>query len=469
MARTFLRSVVLACTGLVIGAGFVAGPPGRGGFAHAGDAADGERWRRGLASADAGERVRTLRDLAAAPTADLAAAGDLVGPLREILRRRDGAERALVAGVVLRCPGEEALETWARLLDPAREDDDRVHAAAVEAVDARATDPALARRLVEVVRDPKASAEARALALEALGGVAGPGADLLLRDARPGATWVEEACRALGLARRGGAGVVAPLIALLGHEAPAVRVHAWEGLVRVTRHDEPPDPAAWERWWLGQGGKVPAPAVRRVDGAPVAGDPADDPYAAPTRSFVPTYYGIPVRGKTWGVNVVFCLDVSASMSEHGIEPARKHLKDALLALTTQDHFDVVGFNENVLPWAGRPVRGHPVPQARAVAWLDAIVPRSFTNLYDAVETAFEYAGRGRHPSDAPIRLDAVFVLSDGAPNRGRYHLPSQVVDGIAALSQKSVPVHTIGAGEQVMALLRRIAEATGGTCTEATD
>ncbi|MBL9089080.1 MAG: VWA domain-containing protein, partial [Planctomycetia bacterium] len=443
----------------------------RGAVARADDAgrAAGERWRRGLASADAGERVRTLRDLGAASKADVAAAGDLLGPLREILRRRDGAERALVASVVLRCPGDDALEAWARLLDPAREDDDRVHAAAVAAVDARAADPAVARRLVEVVRDPKAAPEARALALEALGGVEGPVADLLLRDARPGATWVEEACRALGLGRRGGAGVVAPLIALLGHDAAAVRVHAWEALVRVTRHDEPPDRAAWERWWRGQGGKLPAPAARRVEGAPVAGDAADAAYAAPTRSFVPTYYGIPLRGKTWGVNVVFCLDVSASMSEHGIEPARKHLKDALLALTTQDRFDVIGFNENVLPWAGRPVRGHPVPQARAVAWLDAIVPRSFTNLYDAVEAAFEYAGRGRHPSDAPIRLDAVFVLSDGAPNRGRYHLPSQLVDGIAALSQKSVPVHTIGAGEQVMALLRRIAEATGGTCTEATD
>jgi hypothetical protein len=474
VARTLPRSVLRACAGLAVLVGPLAAPfdarrDASVARADDGGRASGERWRRGLASADAGERVRTLREIGAASGADLAAAGDVVGPCREILRRRDGAERALVAGVLLRLPGEEPLDLWARLLDPEREDDDRVHAAALDGVAARASDPTLARRLVEVVRDPKASPAAKGLALEALGGVEGPVADLLLRDARPGATWVEEACRALGLARRGGAAVVAPLIALLDHDAAAVRVHAWEGLVRVTRRDEPPDRAAWERWWRGQGGRLPAPAARRRDGAPVAGDPADDPYAAPTRSFVPTYYGIPVRGKTWGVNVVFCLDVSASMSEHGIEPARRHLKDALLALTTQDRFDVVGFNENVLPWAGRPVRAHPVPQARVVAWLDAIVPRSFTNLYDAVEAAFEYAGRGRRPSDAPIRLDAVFVLSDGAPNRGRYHLPTQVVDGIAALSLKTVPVHTVGAGEQVMALLRQIAAATGGTCVEATD
>jgi len=454
--RTFLATVFLAVVARGGGPGIAgADEPGR---------ALGERVRRGLASGDATERTRSLRELADLPLKDLAEAGDLVAPCREILRRRDGAERAGVARVLLRLPGDGPLELWARLLDPEREDDDRVYAAAIEAVADRADDAAVARRLLETARDTRASAAARGLALEALGGVVSPAADLLLRNARPGATWVEEACRALGVARRGGVEAVPVLIALLGHEALAVRVHAWEGLVRLTRHDLPPERTAWERWWLGQGRRIPsAPA------APAPGAPAPDPYALPARSFVPTYYGIPVRGKAWGANVVFCLDVSASMSEHGIEPARKHLRDAVLALTTQDRFDVIGFNENVLPWAGRPVRAHPLQQARAVAWLDAIVPKSFTNLYDAVETAFQYGGRGRRPSDAPIRLDAIFVLSDGAPNRGRYHLPAQLVAGIAALSARTVPVHTVGAGEQVMALLRQIAAATGGSCVEATD
>jgi hypothetical protein len=61
----------------------------------------------------------------------------------------------------------------------------------------------------------------------------------------------------------------------------------------------------------------------------------------------------------------------------------------LLALTTQDRFDVVGFNENGLPWAGRPVRGHPgaAGARRRVARRDraALVHQP----YDAVETAFE--------------------------------------------------------------------------------
>lgn len=406
---------------------------------------------RALGGGDAGARRRALDELARWPAADVAAgARALLPALEDVLRRRDGAERAGVARTLLRVPGARAEDLWVRLLRDADAEEDRVLEAAVASAADRGADPGFGRRLVDLARDDEASEATRALALEALGAVEGPVADVRLRTARPGAGWVEEAGRALGLARRGGPDVVARLVPFLAHPHAAVRTHAWEGLVRHTRADLPPDPAAWRR-------------------PPAVAAPPADPYAPPPRGFVPTYYGTPVRGKAWGANAVFCLDVSASMSEHGIEPARRHLKATLLTLTTQDRFDVVAFHEQVVPFAGRPVRAHPVVQARAVAWLDAIVPRSFTNLYDAVETAFSYAGRGRHPADDPVRLDLVFVLSDGAPNRGRYHLPAQVVAGIAALAGGTVPVHTVGAGEQVMPLLRAIAAATGGTCTEAVD
>jgi hypothetical protein len=138
-------------------------------------------------------------------------------------------------------------------------------------------------------------------------------------------------------------------------------------------------------------------------------------------------------------------------------------------LTTSHHFDVIAFHESVRPFAGRLVRAHPVVKARVLAWVDRLETVSYTNLYDAVEEAFGYAGRGRRPAAAPARLDAVFLLSDGAPNRGRYHVASQVVAGIAALSRRQVPVHTIGAGDEVFPLLRAISHATGGTFVDAFD
>jgi len=420
------------------------------------------RARAGLTSPRPEERERGLADLEGLLAREPAACGAALSSLREILRLRSAAERARVARLLLKLPGEEAAETWWRVLDPAKEADDRVLAAAIEAVSDRATDPALARRLLDRGRDPKTEPWRRALVVEAMGGLESPAVPLVLHVARPGADWVEESCRALALGRRGRADGVGPLIELLGHAESPPRIHAWESLVRITRQAFPPTREPWATWWDAQRGRPPAPVP-----PPVAAP--GDLYTSPPPIHVPSYYGVPVRGPGANCGVVFCLDVSASMSEHGIEPARRHLETTIRELSTRTSFDVVAFNENVMPLAGRLARAHPVAKARAIRWLDAIVPKSFTNIYDAVETAFQYAGHGRSPASDPQHLDLVFLLSDGAPNRGRYQMADQLVAGITALSRRRVPVHTIGAGEGVLPLLREISAATGGTFQRAAD
>ena len=419
--------------------------------------------RAGLLAADPAERAKALSGLEALLAHDPAALADMLSPMKEILRLRPGAERARVARLLLRLPGEEAAGVWWNVMDPAKEDDDRVLAAAVEAVSDRASEPALARRLLDAARDPRIDPWRRALAIEALGGIDSPAAPLVLHAARAGADWVEESCRALGLGRRGGADSVRPLLDLLTSAHASPRVHAWESLVRITHRDFPAKPEPWEAWWKEQRGKLPATPAAEPAAA------AGDAYREPEPSHLPRYYGVALRGRGSSCHAVFCLDVSASMSEHGMEPARKHLTETLRECSTHTAFDVVAFNENVMPWAGRLVRAHPVAKARAIAWLDAIVPKSYTNIYDAVETAFQYMGLGRSPAVDPQRLDVVFLLSDGAPNRGRYHVADQVLRAISALSQRRVPIHTIGAGETVLPLLRDIAFATGGTFQEAFD
>ena len=421
------------------------------------------RVRAALVSPEAALRERGFGELEACLARDAAACGGALEALKEVLRLRSGAERARVARLLLKLPGDETAATWWSLLDPLKEDDDRVLGAAIEAVSDRASDPALARRLLDAARDPRLDGWRRALAVEALGGLDSPAAPLVLFNPRPGADWVEESCRALALGRRGRADCIAPLIGLLPHAEAPPRVHAWEMLVQLTHQDLPLERGAWAAWWESQHGRLPA-----VPAAPQAG-PGVDPYRPPAAAHIPRYYGVPVRAKGTSCHVVFCLDMSASMKDHGIGPARRHLADTLREFTTHASFDVVAFNENVLPFAGRLQRAHPITKARAIRWLDAIVPKAYTNIYDAVETAFQYAGLGRTPSLTPERLDLVFLLSDGAPNRGRYHVADQVLAGIAALSDRKVPVHTIGAGETVLPLLHDIAAATGGTFQQALD
>jgi len=182
---------------------------------------------------------------------------------------------------------------------------------------------------------------------------------------------------------------------------------------------------------------------------------------------VPRHYGIPLPRPVEGAHVVFCLDLSQSMYGHALDRARRELVATVKDLTTRHAFEVVAFNEHVTAWAGRLVRAHPVVKARLVAWVEEAEPLSYTNLYDAVETAFGYAGKGRRAAAEPVRVDAVFLLSDGAPNRGRYREPARIVPAVAELAEGRIPVHTIGAGDEAFPLLKAIAEATGGTFVNA--
>jgi hypothetical protein len=421
----------------------------------------GERVVTGLSSSEPARRVAALNDLLAAARAEPALAMRALPPLRDILRLRGPEERAVAVRALPVLQGEDAAALWLKALAQ-DEDDERVLAAAVDGAADRTGDALLVRALVQRSADGKLRPAQRGLALEALGAMGGPGADLRLFLARPGADWVEEACRALALGRRGGAEAVPHLIALLGHADMCPRVHALESLTRLTKKVMGPDKAAWEAWWAAQQGKVVP-----VAGGPGSGPDPDDRYAPPPTAHEPRFYGIPLPKRGAESRVVFCLDVSQSMYGPPLDRSRVELQKTLKECSTAYRFDVIAFNENVIPWAGRFVRAHPVQKVRCIDWFLNLEPTSYTNLYDSLEIAFGYAGRGRRAVAAPERLDAVYLLSDGAPNRGRHLQPDPIVKAVTELSQGEIPIHTIGAGEAAFDLLRRIAGVTHGTFLDA--
>jgi len=387
-----------------------------------------------------------------------------VGPrclprVRDVLRRRGPKERARVMTLLALVSDAAALETWLARFEPEEEPDPRVRHAAVDAARLRVDDQAVARALVRVIRTPTTSVPARALAIEALGHLGDAAPLAVLTQGAPKEPWVVAAGRALALGHRTDDASLGPLVALMEHADLGVRLPAWEGLMRRTAQDLPPDAKAWRTWFE-------AYCARKKEKAkPEASPDGETRYAPAKHVHVPTYYGIPIRRPH--SHVVFCLDVSQSMYGDGIGHARKHLRKTLRDLPSTHHFELVAFNENVMPWAGRLVRAHPVEKYLAIQWLDKLETLTYTNIYDAVETAFQYMGRGRKPADEPVTLDAVFLLSDGAPNRGRHRTDDRVVKHIGLLSQRDVPVHTIGAGEKVFDLLRRIAKETGGRFVDA--
>jgi len=411
----------------------------------------------GLAAPAADERLRALGHLASLLSVEPAVGVKALSRLRALLRLRGHAERARVVALLLRIPAPAARALWLARLDPGVETDARVLGAAVRATREVPQDAALLRLLLAAVREKRASPDRRALLLEALGPLQSPAVDLLLAHPRPSEPWVEACGRARGLSRRPAPRSIPPLLTLLAHANLAVRVSAWEALVHLTVRAFPAQVEPWRAWWAKQDHtRLPARP------APPKAGPR---YAAKPAVRVPHYYGIPIpRPRS---HVVFCLDASQSMYGPGIEQARRELSRAIMDLPTTHAFEIIVFNEKLMPWAGRLVQAHPVQKHLALAYLARVEPTSYTNIYGAVELAFRHAGRGARTLPETVPLDAIFLLSDGEPNRGQYRIPQRVVKHIAEMSRGTIPVHTIGAGEEVFPLLRAIAKATGGRFVDA--
>jgi len=458
----WLRLALIPCglslAGLLLAALGPAGSPIvlRSACAETAAEVEGRAALAGLASSESKARLRALADLERLGRTQPKLVQRALPRLKVILRLRAPTERARAMEVLARVPCPAGRALWIAHLDPAVEAHERVLAAAMAATGTVPRDGALLRALLAVARDRRTSPERRALVLEALGPMESPAVALLLTRPRKAEHWVEACARAIALGRRGGTTEVAPLLELLDHPEFAPRLHAREALVTLTHQVFPASAKPWRAWWAKQAGRLPARP---------AASAAGERYARAGGQHVPHYYGIPIPRK--GSRVVFCIDASQSMYGGGITSARRELRKTLMEFPATHEFEVIVFNERLFPWRRRLVRAHPVQKLLAIRYMESIEPTSYTNLYDSIDMAFGHAGRGSRPRKPAVTLDAIFLLSDGAPNRGRHRAHKRVVKGIKEMSRREIPVHTIGAGEEVFSLLMAIAKATGGEFIDA--
>ena len=111
--------------------------------------------------------------------------------------------------------------------------------------------------------------------------------------------------------------------------------------------------------------------------------------------------------------VVYCLDVSASMQAAGLrklELAVKSIKDSLLMLGDDDHFNIITFSAQAKPMSKSMVPATMKNVETASKYLDRFTPESIsnnqgTNILEAVEKALEI--------DASI----VVLVTDGLPTK----------------------------------------------------
>ncbi len=141
--------------------------------------------------------------------------------------------------------------------------------------------------------------------------------------------------------------------------------------------------------------------------------------------------------------------------------ANSQLVRAVKGLPSGSQFAVIYFNEFVKPWRHRLSRADPITKELLVRDLEQVVIKSYTNLFGAIELALSF------------RVEEIFVISDGEPNRGRKILPRDILTELKKLNRRKTPIHTISVvrtvdGDDHVPLLRRIAEQSGGKSVERT-
>jgi HEAT repeat protein len=263
-----------------------------------------------------------------------------------------------------------------------------------------------------------------------------------------------------------------PLFDALLEKGPISEAAA-KGLKELTREDFGIDRTKWTNWWNEKGKATTALAGRKTAEERKEAEEADQ------RKGGTTFYGITTRSK----RLVYVLDMSGSMAEGEIAAkgstgggtthtkfwiAKKELKASIASLADDALFDIIVFADGVKIWKPQLVMATKEVKAEALKWIEnprEVIAVGATNIFDALEKAFELAGRGAVDKRYNLNVDTIMFMSDGQANRGRILEPGAILAEIARMNEhKKVCINTVGVGKGHDAeLMKRLARLNGGT------
>ena len=409
-------------------------------------AQDFGRELRGLRADDRERREAVLEALASGrmePSTRSEAAKAGRGLLRFLSSKSLGPERALAVRGLGRLGRPRV---WDELLDWLEEErDDRVLHAAEEAFGRAPPDLAgdLAQRILKA-KEPVP----RANYVRMLGALPGDEARERTRlRAAMADHWCPRSAAIHALARDRDPAALETLVTLLDDEDPAVLTAATESLTRLTGKPFGREVAEWKAWWAA---RDRVEALEKAIEEAGKGERRTYAHETERRTVAVPFFGIPVEGR----RVVFVFDVSASM-RYKLPLAYDQLERTVKGLPSSVVFEVVFFNEFVWPWRGRMCHADPVTKQMLVDHLPSIEIKSYTNLFDSVEKALA------------LEPDEVFIISDGAPNRGRKRYPRDILAELETMTPAATKIHTISVvrtvdGDDHIELLAAIAAQHNG-------
>lgn len=247
--------------------------------------------------------------------------------------------------------------------------------------------------------------------------------------------------------------VVPLLIGHLDHAASVTADRVLGTLEGLTGESFGPSARVWQRWWQDQTDfQFPSPAEVKQRQQQRARSQAE-------AQTVAGFWGMPVIGE----RIAFVLDTSDSMkaryraaSRYGgqgtrLSAAQAQLVQALRDLPDGTAFNIYLFDRQGWAWRDTLATMDSKVRAEAVAFVMALQTRFGTALYDALELAF-----------AAPEIEAVYLLSDGAPYLGKIDDPALIRADVAQWNAtRQLPLHCVSLGGRVP-LLQQLAKDSGG-------
>ena len=237
--------------------------------------------------------------------------------------------------------------------------------------------------------------------------------------------------------------MIAPLVGVVGRDrSRKLRTDAARLLMRLTGQDFGLQGEDWSNWW------------NIVEHEFQFGKRQEGVTAVRSRN----YFGLDVNSE----RVAFLVDVSGSMKrglngfpapegERKIDALKAELQSILDRLPETSRVNIVPFHGIVMPWKSKLTGLSAGGRKRAQTFVSNLHADGNTNIYDALDFALK---------DADV--EAIYLLSDGIPDRGKVIFPEEIVASIQLTNRiRGVQIHCIGFGADSY-LLKALARDSGG-------
>lgn len=341
-----------------------------------------------------------------------------------------------------------------KMLEKGRQPEDKRLAIATLGAILKGSDPWL-EELAEFARDP--DRDVRNAAVEQIGhGKWRPQIEVLAA-ALDHADWSTRCCAVDALLEMKDKKVVPLLIARMPQDPGRLSKRIAEVLWELTAQPFGEDHVAWSTWWKEAGEKFEIASAAQLAKA----EEERKRKRLTERTRTPAkFFGLEIVSR----RVLFVIDVSGSMIEamygrtyEGRPAARIDVvrQEAIAAIERLDSgalFNVYAFSNGVEKWQDRSAGTNDAASRKsAITWVERLGASGGTNIYDALQLAFE---------DPDV--DTIYLLSDGQPTAGEETDPHRIREDVAFWNRhRKVQIHTIAVGDS-LELLEWLAEDSGG-------